>query len=378
VPEGEDLSRLRISSAVRPHARLALLLLLIQLAAGAKRATNLGHRQSDWKTQPRLQGRGAHVWEIPAEARTAMVGDINRLHAHGVADKVAIYQYVPAVRRFLNWALEKEVPFVSTVDKDKALAHYMSHLCFIVEAGVSEGRCAYAGMSTVFPELAELLPQAKRALQAWTRLHVAGEGSPIPWEGVGVIAAQLEADGELEASDIVWLSADCALRESDWSVIRRVDVVETPQHGVALLLGVAERGEQTKTGIRQGVRPELPGVVQRLQRRCASLRPQDKLFKLTPAQYRHKWSRACRRLGYNPGPPHQLRHTGPSYDYLTGYRSLDQIRVRGRWAPNSSTVQRYTKTHTYIEAQQAIPPQLRDVGQAIYDKAGPRPAAPKG
>ena len=40
-----------------------------------------------------------------------------------VADKVAIYQYVPAVRRFLSWALEKEIPFLDTVDKDKALAH---------------------------------------------------------------------------------------------------------------------------------------------------------------------------------------------------------------------------------------------------------------
>ena len=154
--------------------------------------------------------------------------------------------------------------------------------------------------------------------------------------------------------------------------------MHTQQHGVALLLGVAERGEQTKTGVRQRVRPELPGVVERLRLRCSALKPQDKLFKLSPAQYRQKWSRACRRLDYNPGPPHQLRHTGPSYDYLTGYRSLDQIRVRGRWAQNSSTVQRYTKTHSYIEAQQALPARLRELGQTIYDKAGPRPAVPKG
>ena len=175
-----------------------------------------------------------------------------------------------------------------------------------------------------------------------------------------------------------WLSADCAPRESDWALIRAVDVVEAPEHGFAIMLGVAERGEQTKTGVRQGVRPELPGVVERLRRRRARLKPQDKLFTLTPARYREKWQRACRKLAYNPGPPHQLRHTGPSYDYLTGYRTLDQIRVRGRWAHNSSTVQRYTKTHTYVEAQQAVPTSLRDHGQRIYDAHGPRPKQAKG
>ena len=82
--------------------------------------------------------------------------------------------------------------------------------------------------------------------------------------------------------------------------------------------------------------------------------------------------------GLQPRAAASLQHTGPSYDYLTSHRSLDQIRVRGRWAQNSSTVQRYTKTHSYIEAQQALPAWLRDLGQTIYDKAGPRPAAPNG
>ena len=119
---------MRTSFATRAQARLLLVLLLIHLVAEAKKPTNLGHRQSDCAQQPQLQGTGARVWALPAKAKTTMVGDVNRLHAHGVADKVAIYQYVPAARRFLSRALEKEVPFMDTVDKDKALATRAPHV----------------------------------------------------------------------------------------------------------------------------------------------------------------------------------------------------------------------------------------------------------
>ena len=84
-------------------------------------------------------------------------------------------------------------------------------------------------------------------------------------------------------------------------------------------------------------------------------KPGEKLNSISPADYRKRWHEACRQLRYFPGPPHQLRHTGPSHDYITGYRTLEQSRVRGRWSAGGSTVQRYAKTHSYIEAQAKFP-----------------------
>ena len=44
--------------------------------------------------------------------------------------------------------------------------------------------------------------QAHRALKAWSRLQVAGEGVAIPWVGVMVIANQMRVDGSQEAMEI--------------------------------------------------------------------------------------------------------------------------------------------------------------------------------
>ena len=46
-----------------------------------------------------------------------------------------------------------------------------------------------------------------------------------------------------------------SLRLSDWSKVQDVDVVDSPGYGVALLLGVADRGVSAKTGA--NLRPVL-------------------------------------------------------------------------------------------------------------------------
>eukprot|EP00969_Alexandrium_andersonii_P156725 6928799-Alexandrium_andersonii.AAC.1 len=60
--------------------------------------------------------------------------------------------------------------------------------------------------------------------------------------------------------------------------------------------------------------------------RKSVLKPTDKLFRLSADQFRQQWHRACDDLRWWPGPPHSLRHNGPSQDALEGYRTLDAIR----------------------------------------------------
>ena len=63
---------------------------------------------------------------------------------------------------------------------------------------------------------------------------------------------------------MVELMADTGMRDSDWTLIEPGDVVATKDFGVSVSLGAPERGEQTKTGVRQGVRVDRDGVAARL------------------------------------------------------------------------------------------------------------------
>jgi integrase len=137
-------------------------------------------------------------------------------------------------------------------------------------------------------------------------------------------------------------------------------------------LGVAERGESAKTGTRQGCRPDRPAVAQILRQRKAGTQPGQCLFDLTAPVYRVQWDEAAHKLGWHPGPPHGLRHTGPSYDLLTAYRTLDQVRTRGRWRAKTSVL-RYGKSHIYVAAEATLPTKLREDGALLYANFGVRP-----
>ena len=185
--------------------------------------------------------------------------------------------------------------------------------------------------------------------------------------------------GDTEAADIAVISAECYLRESDRNLLHPWDVVYTEALGVSLLIGNPDAGESAKTGSRQGVRPDRRVVEQLLLRRrkeAISAR-RKRLFSITAAPFCRAWVSACTRLGYNPGPPHSLKHTGPSFDALEDatlqgpYRTLDAIQARGRWKLMRSVL-RYSKTHTYNQALASMPDCLRARGAQLYSRIASR------
>ena len=141
------------------------------------------------------------------------------------------------------------------------------------------------GVSAVFVECRKGgLPEAGRALGAWHKLEVQGEGVAIPWEGVGAIAhwmAKQPTKKHRIAADVCLIAADCYLRKNDWSKLLHDDVVWSEDLGVALLLGVPERGETTKTGVRQGVRPDRKGVQDLIMKYYNRTGPGQPLFNLS-------------------------------------------------------------------------------------------------
>jgi len=329
-------------------------------------------RAGDHGARLHFHRRGYEAWKAsPADHPVLRgPGGVNPLLVHKVTDATGL-SYCKAVRRFLVWCRLFDAPMATDSDKADSLTDYLAYLAYGERTYVGEGRLALFGVEYIFPELGPQT-QARTALRSWDKMVVAGEGTPVPWVLVALIADALREAGEHEAADIVILSADMYLRESDWSMLRAGDVVNA--NGlVAIMLGVAERGEMAKTGPRQGVRPDYPLTAQILLERAAALRPDDLLFKITPAQFRAVFLAICVVLGIDVGPPHNLRHAGPSADAAYGYRTLDEIRTRGRWRAKTSVL-RYMKSHTLIAAEARVPADLRARGELLLSMLGERAA----
>ena len=250
-------------------------------------------------------------------------------------------------------------------------------------------------MGAVYVETMRRLPLAHRALQSWERLAVLGEGQPLSWDALLAISqAMLELNHPIAAGSVI-ISADLYLRQSDWDVIREGDVYLAPDGRVAVLLGVAERGETTKTGTRQGVLADRSGIADLLLQYKKKARKGGRLFGIRPAEFSAAWRAACETLHIKDSVPHSIRHIGPSYG-LSGsdealsssasapsfeatpkatkaYRTLDQIRTRGRWRAKTSVL-RYGKTHYYLKAESETPRHLRRVGALRKPALGTRPS----
>jgi integrase len=258
---------------------------------------------------------------------------------------------------------------------------YMSYACYQQDSHSAYGSMLLNGVAYLLPEAARHLPLSWKALQAWGKITISTEGGPIPLQTLACMESWLRQQKDakaLVAADAIPIAADCYLREQDIVNLRIEDVVFTSDAlSCALLLGRSKRGESVKTGRDQGVIPDEPYSIEILRRRVANQPPSAKVFPITHAQYGEWWRKAAAALKVSPGPPHSSRHTGASRDLAEGYRDLDGIMRRGRWKALAS-VQRYAKTHSWLQALSSQPHHIQQEGNAILALRRPRPAVAKG
>lgn len=200
----------------------------------------------------RMKKGGAAAWDSPVPVRQLSAGDQNALIAHAASDETGLVSYLPSVRKWLVFAEEYGLNITWIRDRDVALADYLAYLCHHEDAGLESGRTAKAAVEAIYPEMNHRIPLTARALVSWARLHVSGEGSPTTWTAVCRLPADMVERGEEGCGHILLIAADCYLRASDWSQVRKADVVgpHSPHDPfrMAILLGIPERGATTKTG----------------------------------------------------------------------------------------------------------------------------------
>jgi hypothetical protein len=231
----------------------------------------------------------------------------------------------------------------SDANIDMAMMIYLERSLYNEELSFDQANCMFYGMLAIFPGLSSKIPVAARAIQAWRRQHIAGEGVPIPVEAMLLVAECFRKEGSGVLGLLVELIFDCYLRAGDWAKLRKEDCFVSDGK-LALILGSAERGEKAKTGYNQGVVIDSTIVADELRARVETLASGEFIFPCSADVFRKEWSRAAKSCSLEwIGPPHDLRHGGASRDVEEKSRTLEEVRRRGRWKSLES-VQRYTKT----------------------------------
>ncbi|CAK0869509.1 unnamed protein product, partial [Prorocentrum cordatum] len=262
---------------------------------------------------------------------------------YSVGKKTALNCYVPNVRRFLEFALDLDLPMMSREEIDNSILVYLDYLVEDEEVGPHRGDYVVHGMAFVWPELSTGLPRANRALRAWHKMHVAGEGGPQPLEVWAALDEAMRLAGSVEAADAAALAVDAYLRSAEVFALRVEDIIDADDDVVAIKLGVQERNERTKTGVRQGVLIDRPHIADMLRARKAAKKPGELVFGCSVEAYRRALRKASDDIGITAFPAHSARHSGPSRDAAEGYRTVWAIQRRGRWASEKSVL-RYMKT----------------------------------
>ena len=319
--------------------------------------------------------RGAAAWSNLKE-QVELDAYRFRLMAHTVADVTGLQRYLKEVANWLAFIEERQLPCATIGDRDEALCTFMAFRCYHDDEHFSAGDYLMNGMSYLWPR--DSYPEGWACLRGWKRVTVEVQGGPVGAESLAVMEHDLRShDNKMAhtAADMLSVATDGYCRESDLLKLLREDVVLADAGEVVLLFGRSRRGEAAKTGREQGVRLDWPHSETIVRRRCEGLRPKDRVFGVSAAEYTSWWNWAAARVGVTR-PPHSVRHTGAARDLAEGYRSLEQVRRRGRWVSDKS-VARYGKTHAWVAATEEQPLQIREAGARLLAARKARPSRPR-
>ena len=207
--------------------RALVTLMLPQVAAGGRVSP----------AQVHMVKRGPRAWENYASRPldSLWAGGTTRLLVHALADASNL-QWMPKVRRFLEWVQKEQLPFRTPRDIDLCLATWLDHLCYGLQQSPSQGGLVLFGLLTMAPDLRGSMPLSARSLKSWSKLCVANEGGPVPEEIIWCVAGQLLRNHQVRSALWLLLQYDIYGREQDIEQLQPADLAFDGQV-LALTLG---------------------------------------------------------------------------------------------------------------------------------------------
>ena len=225
--------------------------------------------------------------------------------------------------------------------------------------GPEVGKRLLAGIQALYPRYSRhgdlTLPRVRRATQGWERLVPSRSRWPVPWGLVAAAAVWLARRVGLEYCLAMILACQCYLRPSEVVTLRvrslappSVNHADGPRSHYSIVVREEVDMEPTKTRTYDDSvlldRPDLKWMGRFWRQLRRHRRPDDFLFTFSQEEFAKVVKAAFEAIGAGDlgVVAYSLRHGGASWDYLMKYRTLSEVKARGRWRADSS-VARYQK-----------------------------------
>ena len=231
---------------------------------------------------------------------------------------------------------------------------------------ISEAAKFFASVMEANPVVGRTgLVRSKRALKGWKNLDPGNSRSPLAWPFISLMATTLMQLGLPHAALCILTMFSTYIRPSEALKIRCQDLVRSVQLGVAwaINLNPLESMEQSKAILLDSQGMDFLGPA--LERLRTGAAPTDLLFRMDYPTLHASWKKALISLNLPQdfAVLYQIRHSGASWDALRKYRSLLEIKLRGRWAADSS-LKRYENHAQVAQHFERLSPQIRKRAEA--------------
>lgn len=284
--------------------------------------------------------------------------------------------YGKVLRDFYDWLKDEDAQVMSVAELDGLLVEYLEHLYFTgrnVDAGekaVAALRCASPALVAAGPGA---LARAGRYLRGFRRLAPGASRAPIPLVGRAAMVGASFFTNEAKFGTALMVPYIGYLRPHELLSMTGNGLIPptASQPNVwGILLAPESEGVRSKTQqFDESVTIDwvhLPALGRRLHALKRSAGRREELWGLGHRAFSLTFARMAEISGVASLRPHpySVRHAGASDDYLTGRRTLEQVRIRGRWKSDKS-VRRYLKASRAMQQEHDLPTNTLRYGQEV-------------
>jgi len=274
--------------------------------------------------------------------------------------------YNDALQMFNDWMRSNNLKAETVSELDSVACEYLEHQYFLGfnhDVGDKLLAAFVYGSLTISTLGRAALPRMQRCLRSYRRLAPGSSRAPLPYLGLMAMVGTAYALNQPMFGLALLIQFSCYLRPHELLALKRRQLVppasQTPLVW-GLLLAPEGHGERSKTQqFDESVLVDwvhLPSFAQALRKLWATKHDDERLWRFEHQEFNQTFVRVAEVSGVatlNPHP-YSLRHGGASHDVLTNRRSLDSVKLRGRWRAEAS-VRRYLKHARAMREESRLP-----------------------